>query len=231
MYYVMEVSDESAAEFPEKYDWDNDRSVRNFRNYVEKYKSFPTYEPFLEQELYPGREFNKRNDFIFGPINQYCVSQKTKNLLEEFKLPKHRFFEVTVYRTFGLLWLKIFRTKLNKKYYAFFYDFIALDDSLNWIDFNKTEICAMTGHGEKIKLNISNADEFRQIPIRNRQISTRLTELTDYNDPNFKPLRGFEAEYHDLKNSQIAHFEPERIFLTTVLIILLTFLKFLTFHG
>lgn len=211
-YHVMEVSDESAAEFPEKYDWDNKRSKRNFRNYIDENKSFPDYLPLLEQELYPDKKFSKRNDFIFGPIEKYCVSEKTKILLEEFKLPRHRFFEVTVYRTFGLLGLKIFRTKLSRKYYAFFYDFISLDDSLDWIDFEKTEIYTKTEKGEKVRLKIGSADEFRQIPIRNRQISLRLTEITDFDDPNFKPLKGFESEYKELKKSQVSDFESEKIY-------------------
>jgi hypothetical protein len=211
-YHVMEVSDESASEFPENYNWDSERSQSAFRNYMGENKTFPEYEPFLEQELYPDREFNKRNDFIFGPIERYCVSEKTKNILEGFKLPNHKFFKVTVYRTFLLLGLLKLRTKLNKRYYAFFYDFIRLDDSLNWIDFDKTIIYAKTGRNEKIKLNIKNADEFRQIPIRNGQLSKRLTEITDFDDPNFKSLKGFESEYNDIRNAQLGHFESERIY-------------------
>lgn len=212
-YHVMEVSDESAAEFPEKYDWDNERSKRNFRNYIDENKAFPDYEPLLEQELYPDKEFNKRNDFIFGPIEKFCVSERTKNLLAEFKLPKCRFFEVTVYRTFGPLGLKVLRTKLKQKYFAFFYDFIKLDDSLDWIDFDKTEIFTKSEKDERTRLNIGIADEFRLIPIRNRQISSRLQEITDFNDPNFKPLRGFESEYNELRKSQARNFEADRIYL------------------
>ncbi|MCZ8023556.1 MAG: hypothetical protein O9294_17465 [Cytophagales bacterium] len=208
----MEVSDESSAEFPDNYDWDSERSKSSFRNFVDENKAFPDYEPFLEQELYPDKEFRKRNDFIFGPVDQYCVSQKAKDILESCNLPKHKFFDVTVYRTFGVFGRKIFRTKLNSKYYAFYYNFIKLNDSLDWIDFAKTEIFAKTGRDEKITLSIKSADEFRQIPIKNRQISDRLKEITDYNDLNFKPLKGFEEEYGELIKTQIGHFESQRIF-------------------
>lgn len=211
-YHVMEVSDESAAEFPQTYDWDSERSQSYFRKHIEENKSFPDNEPFLEQELSHNKEFNKRNDFVFGPIDKYCVSERTKQLLEEFNLPVHRFYNVTLYRTFGILWMKLFRIKSNKKYYAFSYDFITLNDSLDWIDFEKTEIYAKTGFDEKIKLNIRSAEEFKQILIKNRQISQRLTEITDYNDPNFKPIKGFESEYGELRKSQIGHFESEQIF-------------------
>lgn len=211
-YHVMEVSDESSAEFPDSYDWNSERSQSSFRSFVDENKSLPDYKPFLEQELYPDKEFRKRNDFISGPVDQYCVSQKTKNILEGFKLPKHKFFEVTIYRTFGLFGRTIFRTKLNSKYYAFFYDFIKLNDSIEWIDFAKTEIYARTGSDEKIRLSVKGADEFRKIPIKNKKISDRLKEITDYNDPNFKPLKGFETECSELKRSQVGHFESERIF-------------------
>lgn len=102
IYYVMEVSDESSAKFPDSYDWDNVRSQSSFRNFVDDNKVLPDYEPFFEQELYPDKEFKKCNDFIFSPIDQYCVSQKTKDILEKSNLPKHKFFNVIVYRTFGL---------------------------------------------------------------------------------------------------------------------------------
>lgn len=104
------------------------------------------------------------------------------------------------------------RTKLNSKYYAFYYDYIKLNDSLDWIDFAKTEIFAQTGRDEKISLNVKSADELRQIVVKNRHLSNKLKEITDFSDPSFKPLKGFEEEYDELIRSQIGHFESQRIF-------------------
>lgn len=38
-YYVMEVLDESASEFPENYDWDSEYSQRSLRDYVMKHRA------------------------------------------------------------------------------------------------------------------------------------------------------------------------------------------------
>src|SRR5690606_10580547 len=91
-YHVIEVLDESASEFPESYDWDSAFSQRSHRDYVMSNRTFPSFEPNLEQEIYDDPEFNKVNDFIFGPTEKYCVSEKVKNILTEFKLPEHRFY-------------------------------------------------------------------------------------------------------------------------------------------
>jgi hypothetical protein len=139
-YYVLEVNDESAAEYPHNYNWNDPHSGSALRQYIEKHKDFPSWTPLLEQEIYDDPEFNKLNDFIHGPIEKFCVSKRVKEVLEQFNLPKHKFYPVTVYRSekkfFGFA--KMLK-KVNAEYFAFHFDCYYISDTKQFIDFTKTK--------------------------------------------------------------------------------------------
>lgn len=206
----MEVLDESASEFPENYNWDSPFLQRLHRDYVMEKRALPTFEPILEQEIYDDPEFNKVNDFIFGPIERYCVSERVKNLLTDFQLPEHRFYNVTVYQKKRLLGLIKSKTKIDTNYFAFFYDSRYIDDKLDFIDFNKTRVrTEMLKKKRVLDLEISTAAELRDVYKRQADISNRINELTDTNGKS-KP--GFEIEYEELLNNSIYKFETDKIY-------------------
>jgi len=135
----MRVSDESAAEYPNNYNFKGKKSSVALKEFISKNKAFPDYIPDLSQEIYDDPEFNKINDFIFGPIEQFCVSQKVKDILLRFNLPDHRFYPVKVFLPKRLLGFIKIRRKLNKPYYAFNFDFKNIANNEHWIDFSKTK--------------------------------------------------------------------------------------------
>lgn len=94
-YYVMEVKDESAGEFPNNYNSKGVKSASALRQYIRKNNEFPEYIPNLKLKIYDDPEFNKINDFIFGPVNKFCVSKRVKEALQEFNLPEHSFIPLT----------------------------------------------------------------------------------------------------------------------------------------
>jgi hypothetical protein len=214
-YYVMEVLDESASEFPENYDWDSKLSQRNHRNYVIENKEIPPFQPYLEQEIYDDPEFNKTNDFIFGPVERYCISEKVKTLLEDFRLPDHRYYPVKVFKLkyiIKILWLRLIklRFKVNSKYFALYYDETFISDKLSCIDFKKTRIkVEMLKKNKDHELDIFSEYELKAIFKRQSEISNRINELTDSNG---KSKIGFEEEYENLIDSSIYKFETDKIF-------------------
>lgn len=139
-YYVLEVDDKSATEYPNSYKWDDPHSGSALRQYIHDNRDFPSWTPILEQEIYDDPEFNKLNDFIYGPIEKFCVSRRVKELLEQFNLPKHKFHPVTVYRPemkfFGLV---KGRKKIEVEYFAFHFDCHYISDTKHYIDFTKTK--------------------------------------------------------------------------------------------
>lgn len=209
-YYVMEVLDESASEFPENYNWDSEYSQRSLKDYVMEYRTFPSYEPILEQEIYDDPEFNKVNDFIFGPTEKYCISEKAKNILTNFRLPEHRFYNVTVYQKKRLLGLIKSKVKVNTKYFAFYYNNFFIDDKLEFIDFKRTRVrTEMLREKRTLELEISTSAELKEVYRRQSENSDRINELTGTNG---KPKPGFEAEYEGLLNNSIYKFETDRIY-------------------
>jgi hypothetical protein len=212
-YYVMEISDESAAEFPENYDWDNELSQRNHRNYVIENKRIPPFVPYLEQEIYDDPEFNKLNDFIFGPVEKYCISERVKEILKDYKLPDHRYYPVKVFKLkylIKILWFKLikFRFKVNSNYFALYYDEFFTNDKLDCIDFNKTKIKVEMSRKRLLELNISTEKELRDIFENQIRISKRLNELTDSSG---KPKDGFEDEYKSILENKIYAYRTEKI--------------------
>lgn len=139
-YYVLHVKDESAGEYPDSYDWDNPHAPSKFREYIRENNDFPSFTPKLELEIYDDPEFNKVNDFIFGPIKKFCISEKIKEVLRDFNLPKHRFYPVKVFEP--RRYLGLFKTKkeLEKPYYAFCYDSFYISNMYHFIDFDKTVV-------------------------------------------------------------------------------------------
>jgi hypothetical protein len=209
-YYVMEVLDESASEFPENYDWDSPFSQRSHRDYVIEHRTMPSFEPKLEQEISDDPQFNKVNDFIFGPTKRYCISERVKNILTDFRLPEHRFYSVTVYQKKRLLGLIKSKAKVDSKYFAFFYDNFFIDDKLDFIDFNKTRVrTEMLNKKRILELEISTATELKDVYSRQAGISDRINELTDSNG---KSKSGFEVEYEELLNNCIYKFETDKIY-------------------
>ncbi|MDT0608055.1 hypothetical protein [Croceitalea rosinachiae] len=139
-YYVIHVKDESAGEYPDSYDWDNPYAPSKLRKYIRDHKEFPSFTPNLELEIYDDSEFNKINDFIFGPIKTFCISEKVKRILNTFNLPKHRYYPVKVLEP--RKYLGIFKTKkeIKNPYYAFCYDSFHISNLDNCIDFDRTSI-------------------------------------------------------------------------------------------
>ena len=137
-YYILEVSDESAAEYPKSYNWDSSKSSPALKNYIRENKDFPTFIPELSQEIYDDPSFNKVNDFIFGPIEKFCISKKVKEILEKFNLPKHKFYPVDVYTSSKLLGFIKTRKKVEAEYFAFNFDCFYISNNENWIDMDKT---------------------------------------------------------------------------------------------
>ena len=138
-FYILEVSDKSAAEFPRNYNWRSKHSVSALNDFIRNQKEFPDFTPKLSQEIYDDPEFNKINDFIFGPIDKYCVSKRVKELFEQFNLPKHRFFPVEIFvprKLFGIIRTK---RKINAEYFAFYFDFFYLSNNEHWIDYDRTK--------------------------------------------------------------------------------------------
>lgn len=138
-YFVLEVNDESAAEYPNNYNFEGSKSSRALRNYIQTNKGFPEFNPQLSQEIYDDPEFNKVNDFIFGSVEKFCVSKRVKEVLEQFNLPKHKFYPVDVYlpqRLFGIIKT---RKKIEAEYFAFNFDFFYISNNEHWINYNKTE--------------------------------------------------------------------------------------------
>ncbi|CAG2532815.1 hypothetical protein MAR621_03009 [Maribacter dokdonensis] len=137
-YYVIHVKDESAGEYPDTYDWDNPCAPSKLREYIREHNDFPPFIPKLELEIYDDPEFNKINDFIFGPIKKFCISEKVKGILSNFNLPKHRFYPVKV--RVPKKYLGIFKVKkeIESPYYAFFYDSFHISNMDNCIDFDNT---------------------------------------------------------------------------------------------
>lgn len=105
-YYVLEVDDSSAAEYPQNYNWDNAHSCLALHKYIHNHNDFPSWTPILEQEIYDDPRFDKLNDFIHGPIEKFCISKRVKEVFQQFNLPKHKFYPVSIYRNekkfFGL---------------------------------------------------------------------------------------------------------------------------------
>lgn len=138
-YFVMEVNDESAAEYPNNYNFEGSKSSSTLRNYIQTNKCFPEFNPQLSQEIYDDPEFNKINDFIFGSVEKFCVSKRVKEVLEKFNLPKHKFYPVDVYlpqRLFGIIKT---RKKIEAEYFAFNFDFFYISNNEHWINYDKTE--------------------------------------------------------------------------------------------
>ena len=215
-YYVMEISDESAAQFPENYDWDSELSQRNHRNYVTENKKIPPFQPYLEQEIYDDSEFNKINDFIYGPVERYCISEKVKTILGDFRLPDHRYYPVKVFKLkylIKILWLRLIklRFKVNSKYFALYYNESFISDKLGYIDFNRTRIAVEMSRKREQELGISTEFELREIFNEQTRISRRLNEPTDVNG---KSKIGFEDEYKSLLEDKIYKFETDRIYFT-----------------
>ncbi|MFN8312163.1 MAG: hypothetical protein U0289_05110 [Cyclobacteriaceae bacterium] len=214
-YYVMEISDESAAEFPDKYDWDSELSQASHRAYVRKNKEFPPFQPYLEQEIYDDPECNKVNDFIFGPVERYCISERVKAILAEFRLPEHRYYPVTVFKTkyiIKILWLRLIklRFKVKAKYFALYYNSTSISDKLVCIDFKKTRITVeMLKKNKEHELDISSESELRAIFKEQGEISDRINELTD---SNRNPKIGFEEEYKDLIDRSIYNYRTDKIY-------------------
>jgi len=140
-YYLLHVKDESSAEYPDDYDWNHENSSSSFRDYIWENKEFPSFIPFLEQEIYDDPEFNKINDFVFGPIDKFCISKKVKTAIEDFNLPKHKFLPVNLFkRKSAFLGLQKYREKIKDKYFALYYDCKFLSNTDYFIDFSKTKI-------------------------------------------------------------------------------------------
>lgn len=140
-YYVLEVDDESSAEYPRNYKWDDPHSGSALHQHIHNHNDFPSRTPILEQEIYDDPAFNKLNDFIHGPIEKFCVSKKVKEVLEQFNLPKHKFYPVTVYKNekklFGLT--KSLK-QVDTEYFGFHFDFHYISNTKKFIDFSKTII-------------------------------------------------------------------------------------------
>lgn len=138
-YYILEVNDESAAEYPDNYNWDSKHSSPALKNYIHENNDFPSFIPELSQSIYDDPQFNKLNDFIFGPIEKFCVSKKVKEVLEQFNLPKHRFYPVDVFMPSKLFGIIKTQKKINTQYFAFNFDFFYISNNEHWIDYEKTE--------------------------------------------------------------------------------------------
>ena len=139
-YYIMEVDDESAAEYPDSYGDKTEHPAATVMQYIAKHKDFPTEFPPMEIEIYDDPRHNKLNDFIFSPVDQYCVSGRVKTVLQQFKLPTHRFYPITVFRPKKLFYgsVTLYRRKLKDKYFAFHYDCANISDTKKFIDYEKT---------------------------------------------------------------------------------------------
>ncbi|SCY98365.1 hypothetical protein SAMN02927903_03238 [Flavobacterium caeni] len=139
-YYVLEVSDESAAEFPDGYNYNDKHSSSALRSYIHENRDFPSFIPKLSQTIYDDPEFNKLNDFIFGPIEKFCVSRRVKEVLEQFNLPKHKFYPVDVFMPTKFLGIIKTQKKVNAQYFAFNFDFFYITNNEHWINYEKTEL-------------------------------------------------------------------------------------------
>lgn len=138
-YYILEVNDKSAGESPNNYNWKGKTSASALKDYIHEHKDFPSFMPNLTIEIYDDPNFNKVNDFIFGTIDKFCVSKKVKDILEQFSLPKHRFYPVDVFVPKKILGIIKSRKKLDDEYFAFNFDFFHISNNEHWIDYEKTE--------------------------------------------------------------------------------------------
>jgi hypothetical protein len=140
-YFAIHINDESSAEFPENYNWEKPNSASSLIKYIRANKKFPEFIPDLKQEIYDDTEFNKVNDFIFGPIDKFCVSKKVKDVLTEFKLPDHKFYPVKVFKPVKRL-LGLFKSheRIKEEYFAFHYDCHNISNTEFFIDNERTKI-------------------------------------------------------------------------------------------
>jgi hypothetical protein len=140
-YFTIHVNDESSAEFPENYDWEKPNSASANMEYIRDHKKFPEFVPDLVQEIYDDNEFNKINDFVFSPIDKYCISKKVKDILTQFNLPEHKFYPVKVFEP-GKKLLGLFkkRKRVKEEYFAFHYDCQYISNTDKFIDFERTKI-------------------------------------------------------------------------------------------
>lgn len=169
-YYVLEISDSCAAEFPTNYKWNDEKSFSEFCNQVNQHKEIPNFSPNLQYKIYNDPNHNQMNDFIFGSIDEFCVSEKMKNIFQQFNLPIHQFYEVDVFYPRK-------KDPLEEKYFAFYYNFYHLQNILTSIDFLKSDIFMET-NDKKQQQKINSLSAFEEIDVLNNENSNEIKKLS-----------------------------------------------------
>ena len=125
MYYSISRSDDikEIGYYPQS-DLRKGYNPRNNGHFVVKHYEFPDFKPNLELEMHPKASPTNYLDSTAGLVNGFVVDRKLKELLMSFKLPKHHFYPIKVYKQEMLL-----------EYYWFHY---IIDDFWKFLDKEKS---------------------------------------------------------------------------------------------
>ncbi len=198
-YFILIIDDASSAEFSDRY-WKNKPDF-SLNDYIKENNRYPKEIPDLKLEtrIYDDPDFNALNDFIFGPVDKFCITEKVKNILLESNLPEHRFFNVDVF-------LPRKRKKVSENYYAFHYDFYHISDILDTIDYEKTEIL-ITNKNNAITESVKNSIDIINLPLRNGQLIKQIEELS----ATKKLAEKNKTQIEILENNFLSFNKPEEI--------------------
>jgi hypothetical protein len=169
-YKCLLIDDSGAFEFSKKI-FDNFHPS-NEVNLLRAKQEFIEDISNLKLEMYNDNKFNKLNDFLFGPID-FIVSDRIKQLIQNFHLPKHRYKDVKIIR-------KEFIGLLRKE---FKYNWLILDepylrDFENSIDFEKS-IINVIDDDENIEpqIKIKSLNDIKTIISNNQRIGNYTNQI------------------------------------------------------
>lgn len=208
MYKVLIIKDESSSEFPTRFDYAAVKPEVKYRQFVETNGRLPDFKPRIIQHIYDDQEYNQIHDFILSPVDRMIVSDKVKNILQDYKLPTHDFIKIKVKSVVSKIhFIPIRRNHDN--YFKFFFDCHYIDKSIDFIDYEKTRIKIKDGNGLIIDKTITCSNEIYELIDSNKMTSNEINKL--YKDKNISS-KDRDKEVKEL-NKHSYDWTTEEIFL------------------
>ena len=121
MYYSIGRSDDlkKIGHYPQA-DLKEGYNPRNNGHFMVKHNEFPDFRPNLELEMHPKTKPTSYLDSTAGLTSGFIIDKDFKSIISSFKLPRHHFYPIKVYKKNELL-----------EYYWFHY---IVDDFWEFID-------------------------------------------------------------------------------------------------
>ena len=173
-YQCFVLDDTGAFELPNNiFDKFNDNyTSKDLSNYLNDQQKYLEDIVDLKLNMYNDKEFNKLNDFLFGPIS-LIISDRIKNLLQDFYIPTHKYKRVKVVR-------KEFIGFIKKEYS---YNWLILDNKnlyelQNLIDFEKSIINVVDDEDNiDSTRTIRSLDDIKKITSQNKIIGNYTDKI------------------------------------------------------